>query len=182
VTLPRRIARTYWLDVLIVVLVLEGMTELVVDRNSSNSPSLWFALPALAILVLPLFARRRFPFGGLAAYWVIAAIIGFIDWRPVPNAPSLFVVGLTVSFLLGNLRDDLRAGAGLLTVLAGAATIVYLIPNRTASELVFVPLEFAVAWVAGFALRERAEQAEAAEVRASLAERERDAAARVAVA
>src|SRR5205814_7565408 len=43
-------------------------------------------------------------------------------------------------------------------------------------------LEFAISWVAGFALRERAEQAEAAEVRASLAERERDAAARIAVA
>jgi signal transduction histidine kinase len=43
-------------------------------------------------------------------------------------------------------------------------------------------MEFAIAWVAGFALRERAEQAEAAETRATLAERERDAAARIAVA
>ena len=39
-----------------------------------------------------------------------------------------------------------------------------------------------VAWVAGYALRERAEQAEAAEERAAQAEREREAAARVAVA
>ena len=39
-----------------------------------------------------------------------------------------------------------------------------------------------VAWVAGYALRERAEQAEAAEERAAHAEREREAAARVAVA
>ena len=39
-----------------------------------------------------------------------------------------------------------------------------------------------VAWVAGYALRERAEQAEAAEQRAAQAEREREAAARVAVA
>ena len=41
---------------------------------------------------------------------------------------------------------------------------------------VFVPLRFVVAWVAGYALRERSEQAEAAEMRASLAEREREAA------
>src|SRR5439155_7636897 len=37
-------------------------------------------------------------------------------------------------------------------------------------------LRFIVSWVAGYALRERAEQAEAAEVRAILAEREREAA------
>jgi signal transduction histidine kinase len=41
---------------------------------------------------------------------------------------------------------------------------------------------FGISWLAGFALRERAVQAEAAEVRAAQAERERDAAARIAVA
>ena len=49
-------------------------------------------------------------------------------------------------------------------------------------RLIFIPLRFVVAWVAGYALRERAEQAEAAEERAAQAEREREAAARVAVA
>ena len=39
-----------------------------------------------------------------------------------------------------------------------------------------------ISWLAGFALRERAEQAEAAELRAAQAEREREAAARIAVA
>jgi signal transduction histidine kinase len=61
-------------------------------------------------------------------------------------------------------------------------TIIYNIPGHSASQLVFVPIEFAAGWVAGFAVRERAEQAEAAEVRASAAELERDAAARIAVA
>ena len=45
-----------------------------------------------------------------------------------------------------------------------------------------VPLEFAISWVAGFAVRERAVQAEAAESRATQAERARDTAARIAVA
>jgi signal transduction histidine kinase len=39
-----------------------------------------------------------------------------------------------------------------------------------------------IGWLAGYAVRERAEQAEAAELRARLAEREREAAARIAVA
>jgi signal transduction histidine kinase len=45
---------------------------------------------------------------------------------------------------------------------------------HTVSLVVFVPLRFVVAWVAGYALRERAGQAEAAEMRATLAERERE--------
>jgi hypothetical protein len=47
---------------------------------------------------------------------------------------------------------------------------------QSASDLIFIPLRFVVSWVAGYALRERAEQAEAAEMRATLAEREREAA------
>jgi len=89
---------------------------------------------------------------------------------------------MAVAFLLGNLRDPLRAGLGLAVVVGSSTLIVYNIPAHANAELVFVPVEFAISWVAGFALRERAEQAEAAELRAALAERERDAAARVAVA
>ena len=61
--------------------------------------------------------------------------------------------------------------------------MVYNIPGaQPTGDLVFIPLRFVVAWVAGYALRERAEQAEAAEERATRAEREREAAARIAVA
>jgi signal transduction histidine kinase len=92
------------------------------------------------------------------------------------------VVGLVAAFLLGNLRDPRQAAIGLVFVVAGPAVVVYRIPGHSTAELIFIPLEFAISWVAGFALRERAEQAEAAEVRAAQAERERDAVARVAVA
>jgi signal transduction histidine kinase len=92
------------------------------------------------------------------------------------------VVGLAVAFLLGNLRNAWQAAVGLVVIVSSLVVLVYQIPGHTTSELVFLPIDFAVAWVAGFALRERTEQAEAAELRAGLAERERDAAARVAVA
>ncbi|TMG48123.1 MAG: sensor histidine kinase [Chloroflexi bacterium] len=159
------------------------MLEVLVGRDSPDAPhtTLWFVLPAIAILVLPIIARRWFPFAP-AAHWLLAAGISFVDWRLIPFAISIFVVGLVAAFLLGNLRDPVQAGIGLALVIGGAATVVYKIPGHTAAMLIFIPLEFAISWVAGFALRERAEQAEAAEVRASLAERERDAAARIAVA
>jgi signal transduction histidine kinase len=179
----RYLARKYWFDLAIALLAIEGMVELLVGRDSPNAArTLWFALPAITILVLPIFARRRFPFAAPAAYWLLAAGISFVDWRPIPFAVSLFPVGMAVAFLLGNLRNALQAGIGLAVVAAGALIVVYEIPGHSTAELVFIPLEFAISWVAGFALRERAEKAEAAEVRATQAERERDTAARIAVA
>ena len=177
----RDVARKYWFDLLIAALAVASMLELIIGRESART-TLWFGLPALAILVLPIFARRRFPFGGPVAYWVLAAGISLIDWQLIPSLEGLFVVGLAVAFLLGNLRNAWQAAVGLVVIVSSLVVLVNQIPAHTTSELVFLPLDFAVAWVAGFALRERTEQAEAAEMRATLAERERDAAARIAVA
>ena len=90
---------------------------------------------------------------------------------------------MAAAFLLGNLRDDVQARIGLAVVARrrGDRRLQRSPATRT-GELVFIPLLFAIGWLAGFALRERAEQAEAAEERAAQAEREREAAARIAVA
>src|SRR5262245_1636857 len=155
------------------------MLELVIGRDLPGAPttSLWFSIPAVAVLVLPLFARRRFPFAAPAAYWLIAAALTLVDGLLIPFIGSLGVVGLAAAFLLGNLRDDAKAGIGLAIVLGSIVVVVANIPGaQSASDLVFIPLRFVVAWIAGYALRERSEQAEAAEMRATLAEREREAA------
>jgi signal transduction histidine kinase len=180
----RYVAREYWFELLIAFLAIAGMLELVVGRDSPGAPptTLWIAIPTIAVLVLLLLARRRFPFGAPAAYWLAAAAISFGDGVLLAFVGSLGIVGLASAFLLGNLRSPLEAGAGLIIVLVGIVIVVYNIPGETASDLVFIPLRFVVAWVAGYALRERAEQAEAAEERAAHAEREREAAARIAVA
>ena len=181
----RYVAREYWFELLIAFLAIAGMVELVIGRNSPGAPSttLWFAVPAVAVLVLPLLARRRFPFAAPASYWVLAAALTFVDGLLIAFVGSLGVVGLATAFLLGNLRNGLKAGVGLLIVLASIVIVVYNIPGaQTVGDLVFIPLRFVVAWVAGWAMRERAEQVEAAEERATQAEREREATARIAVA
>jgi signal transduction histidine kinase len=181
----RYVAREYWFELLIAVLAIAGMLELVVGRDSPGAPatSLWFSVPAVAVLVLPLFARRRFAFAAPAAYWLMATALTFLDGLLIPFIGSLGIVGLATAFLLGNLRDNRQAGIGLAIVLGSILIVVDNIPGpHTVSLVVFVPLRFVVAWIAGYALRERAEQAEAAEMRATLAEREREAAARIAVA
>ena len=175
----RSLAQEYWFELLIAVLAVAGMLELVVGRNSPGAPStsLWFSVPLVALLVLPLLARRRFPFAGPAAYWLIATALTYVDGMLIPFIGSLGVVGLATAFLLGNLRDDKQAGIGLAIVIGCMVVIVSNIPGaQSTSDLVFIPLRFVVAWIAGYALRERSEQAEAAEMRATLAERDREAA------
>jgi signal transduction histidine kinase len=180
----RYLAWEYWFELLIGALAVAALLELITGRNSSGAPSasLRYAVPLVVLLVAPLFARRRFPFAAPASYWLIATAISFVDGALIPFMVSLFPVGLAAAFLLGNLRDARRAWAGLAIVLGCITTIVYNIPGHLTAELVLIPVDFGIAWAAGLALGERAQKAEAAELRADQAERDREAAARVAVA
>jgi signal transduction histidine kinase len=175
--------RRYGFDALIalaaVVIALEGAFRDGVDPPTATR---WFTVPALALIVLPLLLRRRFPFAAPAAVWVIAAACSVIDGRLVVFSVISSVAGMVAAFLLGNLRDDTQARIGLAIVVAGAATVIYNNPRHAPGELVFVPVLFGIGWLAGYALRERAAQAEEAEERALQAEQQRESAARVAVA
>jgi signal transduction histidine kinase len=105
-----------------------------------------------------------------------------VDGRLIPFPAGVFLLGMAASFLLGNLRDTRRAWIGLAITLGGAAIVVYNQPTHAASSFIFIPTLFGISWLAGFALHNREEQAEAAEARAAQAEREREVAARIAVA
>ena len=177
------LAKRYGFDALIVLAAVESALEIGL-RNAPDAPhtTRWFTVPAAALVVLPLLARRRFPFAAPAAVWLAAGAISFVDPRVDVFAESTFVAGLAATFLLGNLRDAIQAWLGL-AISAGSVTIVvYNNPDHAPGELVFVPVLVAIVWITGFALRERVEQAEAAEARAALAERERETTARIAVA
>jgi signal transduction histidine kinase len=178
------VARRYGLDLLVVLLVISAVIEVVARRDASNAPrsTLWFVLPAIAVLALPLLARRGHPFAAGAAFWLLAAALSFADGRLVSFPIGVFLVGMAASFLLGNLRDAVQARIGLVIVIGGAATVVYNQPEHSASTFVFIPVLFGISWLAGFALHSREEQAQAAETRAAQAEREREVAARIAVA
>jgi signal transduction histidine kinase len=178
------LARRHGFDVAIVLAALASAAQVAIGHDAEQAPrtTLWFASPAAALIVLPLLARRRFPFGAPAAVWLLAASLSFVDGRLVPFAVIAAVAGMAAAVLLGNLRDEVAARLGLAIVIGGAAIIVYNDPEHAPGEFVFLPALFAIGWLAGFALRERADQVDAAEVRAAQAERERDAASRIAVA
>jgi len=177
------LARAYGLDALILFCALESAAEIAL-RDAADAPEMspWLAAPAVAAVALPLLARRRFPFAAPAALWAVAAGLSFADGRLIVFAAGTSIAGAAAAFLLGNLRDSFQAWTGLGVVLSATVIIVYNDPTRDSNEIVFTLAIFGIAWLAGFALRERSSQAEAAEERAALAEREREAAARVAVA
>jgi len=167
-----------------VIAALEAALEVAVRRDAPDAPhlTLWFAVPATAAVVLPLLARRRFPFAAPAAVWLVAAVLSFIDGRLVVFTVTASAAGMAAAVLLGNVRNEVQARLGLLIVVGGSAIVVADKPDHATGELVFIPVLFAIGWLAGFALRERGAQAEAAEERAAQAERERDIASRLAVA
>jgi signal transduction histidine kinase len=176
--------RKYAFDALVVAVAVEGALEVALRQGASDAPetSVWLAAPAIALVALPLLARRRFPFAAPAGVWLLAAGFSFLDGRLIVFTASASIAGLAAAFLLGNLRDGTQAQLGLGATVVGAALVMYNNPDHSAADLVFTPILFGIGWLAGFALRERAEQAEAAEERALQAEREREAAARIAVA
>jgi signal transduction histidine kinase len=171
-------------DVLIVIAAIESALG-TAFRHDSHHPTgtmLWFEVPAVAVVVLILLGRRRFPFAAPAAVFLLSAALSFIDGQLIVTQAGVYAAGLGAALLLGNIRGDVQARVGLAMVLGGAATVVYNQPGHAAGDYIFVPVMFAIAWLVGFALRDRAEQAEAAEERAARAERDREATARVAVA
>jgi signal transduction histidine kinase len=176
--------RKHGIDVLIVIAAIEMALEVAIRYGAPNGPTTpeWFAVPATALIPLPLLARRRFPFAAPVALWVLAAVLSFVDGRLVPFTTAASIAGLVAAFLLGNLPDRTQARVGLVVVLGAAALLMYNDPIHTTGELVVVPAMFFVGWLAGFALRQRAAQAAEAEDRAARAEQERAAATRIAVA
>ena len=179
-----QISRRYVPGLLIALAALESALEVALRDDPVAAPrsSMWFAAPAAAVIVLSLLAYRRFPFAAPAGVLVLGAGLSFVDGRLVVFPAGVFAAGMAAALLLGMLADPHRAQLGLAVLVAGATIIVSNDPRRTTGEFVSIPALLAVGWAAGRTLRERGEQARAADVRAARAERERQTAARIGIA
>jgi signal transduction histidine kinase len=177
-------ARRHGFDLLIAVGALSATLEVALRDDPENEPtsSLWFAAPAVALVILTLLGRRRFPFGSPASFWLVAAGFSFVDGRLIAFPVTVYLFGLAAAYLLGSLADAKRGREGLLVVVGSAALVVYNLPDHSTGDLILIPAVFGLGWLGGFAFRERDVQAAEAEERAAQAEREREAAARIAVA
>ena len=172
------------LDLLIVVAAVESAvgTALRTDDDAPHGARLWLEMGVIAGLVLLLLARRRLPFAAPATFWVGTAVASFLDGRLVASQAGIFVAGVFAAVLLGSLHSAVQSRVGGGAVLACSIVVVSNVPTSKPADLLYTPLVFLVGWVAGLALRQRNLQAEHAEERAQRAERDRENAARLAVA
>jgi signal transduction histidine kinase len=172
------------LDLLVVVTAAVTAVATVFrdDLAHPSGPRFVIGLVGITAAVLVLLARRRFPFAAPAATWVVCPTLSFLDGQLIVNGAGILVAGMGAAVLLGAHPNAALSRLGLVLVLAGGFTVVRNGPASSTDDLISVPVMFALGWLVGWALRERTERTRAAEERALRAEREREAAARVAVA
>jgi signal transduction histidine kinase len=178
------LVRRYALNLLIVLGALQAALDLALPQDPARVAltPVWFSAPAIALVILTLVGRRRFPFAAPAALWLAASALSFVDVRAVVLTPAALVAGLAAAFLHGMLRDARKSIVGLAIASASMAVIVFNNPGHSLADLLFTPVQVATAWLAGWAVRQRTSEVQAAEQRAEAAEQERESAARVAVA
>ena len=178
-----RLARRFWFDALVLVVLGIGLTGAVLGRGHEVGPEgpLWFDELALLAIVAPLFARRRFPFGAPVAVGVAAGATSFVDHTVVPFDGVTFIVGCAALFLVGSLRDRLQAVAGLAVAEGVLAVVVHNDPRSGVGNFVVATIIFTIIWTIAFGVGRKSVEADEARERATRAEREREERARSAV-
>jgi signal transduction histidine kinase len=177
------LARRYWFDALLVAGVGVGIAESVVRQGDKGGPQgpLWFDVLAILATVVPLFARRRYPFGAPVAVGVAIALSSFVD----ENFVHLLVpplAGLAAVFLVGMVRDRSQAVAGLAAGVGVVAVAAHNDPTGGAANFIFFTIVSTIIWTIGFAIGRQFQAADEAKERAARAERAREERARTAVA
>ena len=178
------LARRHWFDAVILGLAGIGVTGAVLGRGHEIGPAgpLWFDVLAMLAIVLPLLARRRFPFGAPAAVGVAAALTSFVDKTVVPFDGVTFVVGCAALFLVGLLRDRSQAVAGFAVAEGVLAVVVHNDPRSGVGNFIVASIIFSIVWTIAFGVGRKSVEADEAKERATRAEREREQRAQVAVA
>jgi signal transduction histidine kinase len=177
------LARRYWFDAVLIVGVGLGIAESTVRQNDHGGPQgpLWFDVLAILATVLPLFARRRFPFAAPLAVGVAIALSSFVDENFVHQLVPP-IAGLAAVFLVGMVRDRSQAVAGLAAGVGVVAVTAHNDPTGGAANIIFFSIVSAIVWTIGFAIGRQFQAADEAKGRALRAERAREERARVAVA
>ena len=176
------LARRYWFDALLVAGIGLGIAESTVRQGDRGGPQgpLWFDVLAILATVVPLFARRRFPFAAPAAVGVAVALSSFVDGDFVHELVPV-LAGLAAIFLVGMVRDRSQAIAGLAAGVGLIAVVAHNDPTGGMANFVFFSIVFAIVWTIGFAIGRKFHEAEEAKERAARAERAREERARLAV-
>jgi len=177
------LAHEYWFDGLVVVGVGVGLAEVTVNQGTKNGPSgpLWFDLLAIFAITLPLFLRRRFPFGAPVAVGVAIGASSFVDGHLIPRGLVTTLAAISAFVLMGMLRDRTQSVAGLAYGIGVTAIVAHNDPNGGVGNFIFTSIVFSIAWTIGSLVSHKFHEADLARERALKAEQEREERARLAV-
>ena len=179
-----RFVSRYWFDGLILVGIGLGVAVAVSDVHDLHGPAgpLWLDVVLVVAAMVPLLARRRFPFGAPVTVGLVVTLAALLDHKLIPDNFFIFLLGCATVFLLGLLPEWRQALAGLTIILGANVVINHEDPRGTFGDFFFGSAFFAVVWFVAFLLRRKLQESEEANARAVRAEREREERARAAVA
>jgi signal transduction histidine kinase len=178
-------ARRYWFDAVILAGIGGGIAGAVVRRHTiPDGPQgpLWFDVLASVVILTPLFARRRFPFGAPFASAVAVGASTFVDGRLVTDNFMWFIEALVICALFGMRPSRFQSIGGVAFAIGIAAIVIHNDPQGTFGDLTWNGITFTIAGIVGFAIGGTSRAAESARERAERAEHEREEKARLAVA
>jgi hypothetical protein len=159
-----RLARRYWFDALVLAALGVGLAWMTVRLHRKDGPlgPLWFDVLAILAITVPVFARRRFPFGAPVAVGVAMASSSFVDGRAVIGLIPV-LVAIAVFILIGTLRDRMQAVAGLAFGIGVTAIVAHNDPNGwQAGNFGWFSTIFTIAWTIAFTLGRKFQEADEA--------------------
>ena len=166
-----------WGDLVIAGLVIGTVVELLVTSVDYKPGLVPFALLAAPAL----FLRQRFPLAAPAATFAAAAAMATIDPTAAQDLSLVFFTTLAAMVTCGAAPERRIAVLGGVMGLGALAYFNYTVDNKP-GEYAWITGFYIGAWIVGFTLRVRADQAKEARDRAERAEWERELRARAAVA
>jgi signal transduction histidine kinase len=161
--------KRYIFDTLILVAIAGAIVEMILTPNEPDyipTRTLWFLIPAVIVTIGPLLLRRRLPFGAPIAVLVVAASTSFVEPNLAPGSFAVFLAIIASAFLIGMAPERRQSLAGMAAYVAATAIVIRNHPTDDVGDFVFVVLVLTCAWVAGFALKRKLEEADERRVRA----------------
>jgi signal transduction histidine kinase len=178
--------RRFWFDLGVVCIAILAVVEVAfrVDENKDyplHGPT-WLMAAWAGLMVLPLLARRRFPFGAPIAVFAIGLAGSLWNGTLATYTFGNFLSVIVATFLFGLLFERERSPIGFAIALGVGSFVIYNDPRQGYGEIAWVAFTFSIAWLAGLAIGSQLKTAASAVERAERLEREREAEARAAVA
>lgn len=176
----RHLAETYFIDVVVVALLVIALLEVWFNDEIRGSKVL--LMVGAACWTLPLLARRRFPIGAPVAFLTSALVVALIEPRALSHSFASIVMVMLTAGLMGARGPD-PASLPVAALMVGTVLVVVLRdPRATPGDFAVLVAVAGGCWVAGLLVHQRARRAEQMEERAARLERERETEARTAVA